>query len=453
MSIRSFACLLIFSILIWAPVSVLAGDMNASDWALLARVEMNPHAGKAVAQCELTPEVLDASLPDLRDLRVVVNGTEEIGYVIQTNRGSDSSVPLQVRLYNRTFVADRESTVTVDFGTKVLKNRVRVMTPGTNFRRKVRVEGSDDGENWRTVREGAFLFRVQHSDAESHAYEGNVVTFPDNDLRYLRITVYNAEDDKGVREIMDVKAFQHVWTSAETVAVPVIAAKAVQETHRTEITMDLGYRNMPLHELMLSFSDPNFFRTVTVWGRDQEKRVVRRVVEDSPALERTVEEPWRQVTAGTIYRFSADGSADESLTLKLHSTKFRYLQVRVENRDDPPLSFTEARVSRLVQRLEFPTARSGQYDMLTGYAKAIAPVYDVGHYIGKLRRQGVVEASLGKLVPNPLHKTTEQTLPWSEQHKGILWLALLAMAAALGFLVYRMAMTARKEGAETAARD
>ncbi len=181
--------------------------------------------------------------------------------------------------------------------------------------------------------------------------------------------------------------------------------------------------------------------------------MLRRVVEDSPALERTVEEPWRKVTAGTIHRFSADGSTDQSLTLNLGKTKFRYLQVRVENRNDPPLHFSEAFVSRLAPRVEFPAVRRGPYAVLTGYAKAIAPVYDVGHYIGKIRRQRVVKATLGKIVPNPLHKPTARTIPWSERHKAILWLALLAMVAALGFLVYRMAMTARNEKAETAPRE
>jgi hypothetical protein len=451
MSTHSFAWWLVVSMLIWAPTGVRAGDMKAGDWALLAPVEMAAHTRNALAECALTPEVLDASLPDLRDLRVVVHGNEEIPFVIKTNQGSVSRVPLQVRLYNRTCVADRESTITADFGKKELKNRVRVMTPGTNFRRKVRVEGSDNGETWMTVREGAFLFRIQHADAKSQAYEGNVVSFPDNDLRYLKITVCNAEDDKGALEITDVKAFKHVRTPAETVAVSVMSTETVQEKRRTDITLDLGYRNLPLHELKVDFSDPNFLRTVAVWGRDQETRVVRRVVEDSAALERTVQEPWSKVIGGTIHRFSAEKSADESLSLNLRRTKFRYLQIRIENRDDPPLSFTGARVFRLAQTLEFPTAAGGHYDVLTGYAKAIAPVYDLGHYIDRLRPQGVAHATLGKIRPNPLHTRTERTIPWSERHEEILWLALLAMAAALGFLVYRLAMSARITGAETEA--
>ncbi len=172
-------------------------------------------------------------LPDLRDLRVVVNRTEETAYVIRTNYGSTSHVQLPTRLYNRTFVGDRESTVTVDFESKVLKNRVQVMTPGTNFRRKVRVQGSDDGENWGTIRDGAFLFRVQRGDAKSRAYEGNVVTFPDNDQQYLRVTVYNGEDDKGALEILAVKAFQHKRTPAETLPVPVVSTQVAQKKHRS----------------------------------------------------------------------------------------------------------------------------------------------------------------------------------------------------------------------------
>ena len=74
----------------------------------------------------------------------------------------------------------------------------------------------------------------------------------------------------------------------------------------------------------------------------------------------------------------------------------------------------------------------------------------MGHYIAKLGEQGVAEAKLGKLVPNPNHQVKERTAPWSERHKEVLWIALLAMALVLGFLVYRMAVTTRKEEAGAA---
>jgi hypothetical protein len=449
MKSQRFTAWMLIGLMAWLSGATAAGGTNLSDWALMATIDMDSASGKPVARCELTPEVLDASQPDLRDVRVV-GKTEQVGYVVRTQPESTHRVPLPVTLYNRTFVPDRESAITVDFGSKTLKNRVRVTTPGTNFRRGVRVEGSDDGETWKTVRDAAWLFRVQHSDGGTRAYEGDVVAFPENDFRYLRITVLNGEDDKGALEIQDVKAFRHVKTPAETVQVPVVSAKSEQKKTLTHLSLDLGYRNLPLRELKLDFSDANFFRSVTVWGRNQEIRVVRRVVEDSPAHEKAVEEPWQRIADGSIHRFSSEKGTEEALTLSLQGAKYRHIQVRIENRNDPPLNFRVATASRLVPRVEFATASGSRYDLLTGNPQAKAPVYDVGHYIGKLGAQGMATAQLGKLGPNPAHKAKERTVPWSERHKEILWIALLAMALALGFLVYRMAATVRKEGADTA---
>jgi hypothetical protein len=441
---RFLVARLILAAFLGLPALVRAGDIKLSDWAFTAPVEIQGAGPRPVAEFALTPEIVAATRPGMEDLRIVARGSDEIGYVVRTAQGSTQSLPLQVRLYNRTFLSGKESSVTVDFAAKILKNRVQVITAGTNFRRRIRVEGSDDGERWQSVRDGAFLFRVQHADGTNSAYDGNVVTFPDNDLRYLKITVANSEDDQGVVDIKDVKAGRELRTMPDTTAVPVTASKVEQKKRTTELTLDLGYPNLLLHELELAFSDPNFFRNVTVWGRNQETRVMKRIVEDSPALDKTVEVPWNRIADGVVFRFSGEGTVEESLRVGLNDAKYRYLLVRIENRNDSPLNFWGARVTRLIQHVAFATSKADSYSLYTGNVKIAAPPHDIGHYMGKLSVQGASEAAVGKLIANPLYKQAKKKVPWSEQHKEILWVALLAMAAALGGLVYRMARAATK---------
>ncbi len=50
MRLHILTCALIFSILPWSPWPVQAGDMKASDWPLLAPVEMSHESGKGVAE-------------------------------------------------------------------------------------------------------------------------------------------------------------------------------------------------------------------------------------------------------------------------------------------------------------------------------------------------------------------------------------------------------------------
>ena len=246
-----------------------------------------------------------------------------------------------------------------------------------------------------------------------------------------------------------MKAFRYVVTPAETVAVPVTCKKNELKKNDTYLTMDLGSRHLPLHEMKLDFSDQNFFRRVRFWGRNQETRVEKREVENSPGQEKTVDEPWISIGSGTIYRFSSDSAADESVTLRLNGAYYRYLLICIEHKDDPPLNFTRATASRFIPRIEFCPSRGSQYSLITGNPNAQAPTYDVGHYIAKLRGQGVTTAHLGKVEPNPAHKVQEQILPWSERHKEMLWIVLLAMACVLGLLVYRMALSAKGQSEQS----
>ena len=119
--------------------------------------------------------------------------------------------------------------------------------------------------------------------------------------------------------------------------------------------------------------------------------------------------------------------------------------MRIENADDPPLSFEGASATRLVHYLAFPPDGAAGYALYFGNPSARRPSYDVVHYIGRLRQEGVTGAELGAAEPNPAYGPRDRPAPWSEQHKWLIWIALLGALAALGFLVYRQIKTAPSE--------
>jgi uncharacterized protein DUF3999 len=422
-----------------------SNELEAGKWSHMATIEVESPSDSRLAECVLTPEVYEVARPGLADLRVATKEGEETAYLLRTSRGKSHRLPLRVSLYNRSFIPDDQSSVTVDFGKNVLKNQVKVTTPGTDFRRRVRIEASDDAKSWQTVVDGAFLFRIRAPSGKGKDYDKSLVRFPDNDQRYLRITVYNGPDDAGVVDIQNVQAWKRFHTLPETMEVPVASFSSKEKGSKTRIVLDLGTGSMPLHALSLAFSDKNFFRRAKVSGRNSEFRKIRRRVEDSPALERKIKVPWKRIARGTLYRFSEGEGEEASLRLKLSGApSYRYLLVEIENRNDAPLHLTGATAFRLVQRIVFPKDNKDTYALYVGNPKASAPKYDIGHYVGKLSRKGLDRAELGELIPNPLHKEHKKAIPWSERHKWIIWLVLLMMAAILGLLVYRVATSAGK---------
>jgi hypothetical protein len=306
----------------------------------------------------------------------------------------------------------------------------------------VRIESSNDQHDWQIVQDNAFLFRTQEGGGRVH--EKRTVNFPENNQRYLKITVFAGSGDMDAMEIEDVEVWQDRKTTPETVSVPVVSTKREQRKKVTEISLDLGFRNMPLSDLKLAFGDENFFREVEVFGRNSLVRTIRTVVEDSPKLEKSIPVPWHRVTGGTVYRFSAGTGADKSLELTLKGSKYRYLLIKIMNYDDPPLEFAGATVSRYSRNVWFAATGPGRYTLYLGNPKAGHPKYDVGRYISRLRRENLSTATLGDVMPNPNFKPVARTVPWSERYSGIIWAALLAMLAALGGLIYRVAGSTQK---------
>jgi hypothetical protein len=340
--------------------------------------------------------------------------------------------------------------VTVDFGSRASRTRIDVDTPGVNFRRRARVEASQDGQSWQILRQVDWLFSVRH---ETGAYTKGWVTLPDNDFRYLRVTVFNAPDDPEKVAIRKVTARHVKRTPARTVEVE-LEARSVSVSEKpklkaTEITVDLGYENLPLSELEMGFDDANFLRRVAVSGRNRETRTVFESVEDAPPRKREVDVPWERLTGGTVHRFSATDGQVESSNLRLPvGGRYRYLLIRIHNGDDAPLKFTGLRVRRLQYYLSSQPDPEGPYRLYLGNDKATAPQYDLAHFIGRLRAEGVTRAHLAGVLPNPLFAAEAKVVPLSERYKWALWGALIVVLAALGVLVYRQARRAGPAEAE-----
>ena len=423
-----------------------AGGAEESPWAGWSHradvlIEGTPSGG--LVELALTPEVFDLVRADLGDLRFAAADGREAPFVLIRPRGGSQKTTLTARLYNRTWQPGESCSITADFGRKAMKDHVAIATPGHDFRRACRLEGSDDGTTWSVLRDGAFLFHVS-ADAGAVAYVKDTVGLPDNDFRYLRVTVLNGADDPQRLEITGLKTWRTVRTSAPAEPVPVAAAGARQVKDTTEIEIDLGCRNLPLRRLRLEFADADFFRRVTVEGRSRKTRILRVPFEDEPARTREVEEPWRRIRDGVVYRYTAGKGRDESLDLDLSPARFRYLRVRVANRDNPPLQFTKATATRFVTRAALP-APKGSVRLYAGNAAASEPSYDLAHYADRLRVEGVVRASLGPLADNPDFGAPADEAPWSERHRAILWVAMLGALAVLAFLIYRQVKTAPVE--------
>lgn len=432
---RLFILLLVvmmFSV-VWAQEK--PDDSDWSKWSHAAKIDLVGPVDKGVVEVAIPPEVMNDATSKLTDLRVVNDDSQkEVGYVLDFSRGKYSKLSHQGFLYNRSYIPGKQSSISVRFNDAPMKNRIEIKTSGVNFRRRVKIEASSNGKSWQVIRNVGYLFQIQGDDVR---YDKSTIMFPDNDQQYLRLTIFNGIGDPAKIEIKQVTTSNYQWVGPKPLPVKILSSKISENKKFTEIDLDLGFKGQPISTLNLDFIDENFNRGVQVLGRDEIEitRTIR--YEDGQQREETRDVPYKKITGDMIYRYSANDQVEQSLDISLSGAQYRYLMVRIDNRDDPPLTFKGATVNRLYRALYFQAKQPGSNTLYFGRKDALSPKYDLVHYLDRLKNEGVTTATLSNVGANPIYDAKEKQPQWSEKYSAFIWIILIAVLSVLVFVVSR----------------
>ena len=150
----------------------------------------------------LTPETYNAARLDLGDIRLVNTNGEQVPYVLLKPQDITEKQIYKPAVINRSTHKDKTAVVTLDFGKQTIKNSFEVITQGDNFRRAVKIEGSNDNVEFFTLVENAYTFAVRYNTRFEQ------VDLPANDYRYLRISVWPMATEGKNPVIEEVRAFK-----------------------------------------------------------------------------------------------------------------------------------------------------------------------------------------------------------------------------------------------------
>ena len=162
-----------------------------------------------------------------------------------------------------------------------------------------------------TVVEKGYVFAV--GDTAERRF--SKIEMPNNDYRYLRVTVEPMVDEEGAA-IADVRTYNTKKESAHrTAAEMTLMSQREDEKSRASIyEYDLSYRKLPVSEIKLQIQEDLFYRYVTVEGRDAATVKVKIEGEDNRERFREIEESWKPMTSGAIYRYMTErGICENSL--------------------------------------------------------------------------------------------------------------------------------------------
>jgi len=410
-----------------ATIGYTAFDHLGWKWQRSIPVE----ATSGFVRLSIIPEILDQSQASLNDLRVLDRNNSLVPHVIHWGRVRELKHMewLAARLLNETFIPQQSTSVTLDFQEMIEKNRVRVALSETNYRRRALLEGSNDSLAWEIVAEDLWFFDVR---LQGRKFTLDTFTFPRNNFRYLRLTVYNMTDDPRRITIESAKAaFYRTESKKELVEVTVKDSRASFDPKKKQsiFELDLGYRNLPVVILAPEFATPYFYRGYELVGRNQAVEKVRRKTENGwKTIEQKVS--WKKVSTGVLYRTRYENKTSAALTLEGLNASYRYLQLRIFNGDNPPLELRRARVYRRETSLVFQARPQQSYTLIGGNVKVRPPDYDLAKAV-----RGVDEFKLPVVHSGPaglLSPPPEKALPWSERHAGLI---LIILAAAVGVML------------------
>lgn len=392
----------------------------------------NQDAPPGLVYVELSPQFVDTSAPTLADVRIVPATASEapwdgstppqVPYMLhrpETGRAqTEEWTPVQT--INRVYEPGRYEQIVLDFGEPRLKNQLKLELSGSNFRRRVSVEGSDDAQTWKMLREDEWLFDISQPYGD---YDVDIVNLGENNFRYLRVTVHHMADDPRRIEILSALAVHRETLAVTRTPVPIVKREdhVNEDLRATDILLDLGYRNLPVYRIDVETETPYFYRAFEVSGRNAvTERVDRRTETGWDQSEREVS--WTPVARGVFYRIREGERTRTDLTFN-GNAPYRYLRLRIYHEDNPPLEIGPVTVSRRpLPSIIFENDPQVPMVVLSGSPGAMPPQFDLARSVPDL---DLAALPVITMAGTPRERVAGETLPWTARNAWILWLALV----------------------------
>jgi hypothetical protein len=394
-----------------------------SSWSFVA--EVTPRRGPVATHDLLIPlAVMDKSRADLTDLRLYSANGREIPYALRILRQGGDKARVAATVFNQARIGSA-SEISIDLGENVGEhNEVEVDTAGTNFRRRVDVEGSESGKEWRALKTDViFGFEGQNRMVESKA-----ISYPTSRYRYLRVRVFADElTDKegpfinGVTVLMSIRAKGEL--AAWNVAVPPYQLLRHQGAPAAAWTIDLGGRGS-CDRLTLTVDDDSFSRPFQLEQVDdpQNSRLLA-----SGELTRRAGEPQQPL-----------------LIIFDNEVHVRKLRLLITDNSNQTLSISSIQAGAPARQLIFELKETdGQpLRLFAGNSGAAAPHYDFEKALPATFPASAPQparSELGPLHENPDYKP--EPLPLTERIPWLIYLVLAASSIALGAILISLART------------
>lgn len=407
MNRRAFVIALAAAALICCYTAAFAASLPDPwrNWKYFREIVLPQQETSRAVSLQIPDDLYPDAQRDLQDVRIIDDANREVPFIPLDRRVEISSLPVRAKLIKRSFSPDKYTELVLQAIDKsATHNGVAIDVLQPDFFSWVEIAVSDDGQDWRVIKDRAPIFRFR---LEGHAGTQQV-QYPESIASFVRIRILSGE--VGFRAA-NVRLFE--YNKAEESYRPAnIPLEPRAESERTVWTAILPSQGLPVTQVGFSTSQPEFDRNVII----ETSQDGREWIPGEPG--------------GEIYRFHRDDSHTEKLTVNIRGVLYgRQLRITIFNGSDPPLEGVTAQLMTSPRIIYFVPQPGHTYMFLYGQSEISAPSYDLARTIDRRQLASAPAAQLGQQQVNSNYADPR---PWTEKHGIVLWSALIIAAVCLG---------------------
>ena len=289
-----------------------------------------------------------------------------------------------------------------------------IVTPLTNFERRVRVFGSDDGDDWTPLVTDGLVF-----DYSRYMDIGNrEVRLPKNDYRQFKVSIAGIADAKE-SPFLDLTRKYRGGSEAERIEKTVLERRPfrmdrIELWHEKDEKLSENEQKVDYPVAECRVEEDAAEKTTIVYvahaaraadrvdaGNVQPQLQPRRPRCKIP-VKRGVRTEWVDIGRGTVSLVDFGGYRKETLGISFPEQRETEYRIVIHNEDNPPLAITGVKARGNVYRAVFLAAENETYRLGYGSDEAEQPKYDAATVLAPLRQgQAAGEGRLGEEIANP----------------------------------------------------
>lgn len=384
----------------------------------------------------LGKEVFAHARPDLADLRLYDTTGKAIPYSLRYRRPQTIRENVTATEFNRDEPDDGPSELTLDLQRDDIQyNEIKVVTSGTDFRRAVEVEGSEDGKTWRQL-VAANLIRFEH---EKQKIDLDSLTFADSRFRFVRVRVHpdpfrvTANKIQEHVRITEASVVRHVEDPGERVTQEgTLQPREPARTNNAPSSVwiiDLGGDNVPCDRIELDVADSEFARDILIEaeypsGPLGQLKFTYVAMAGETSLQRKPGEPKRP------------------LIKSFQEVRTRRLKMYVIDHRNPPLSIRSVKFSAPARQVVFarPAAEAGEPQLFFGNPDAELPNYDFARNLPAKLAPPPARTELKTAARNPNFVPPPQ--PFTERFPWLIYVVLGSVSVVLAGVIISLSRAA-----------